>query len=159
MTSVYKDAVLSEDGVYRYELYRRWADNTRPVLWVMLNPSTADAEIDDPTIRRVIGFSQSWGFQAAIVCNLFALRATNPQALRTHSDPVGPDNDDYLMRAVCASDRIVVAWGAHPFASSRAAWVKKLLPNSHCLGVTKEGHPRHPLYARADAQLVKWGTS
>lgn len=159
MTSIYKDAVLSEDGVYRYELYRRWADSTRPVLWVMLNPSTADAEIDDPTIRRIIGFSQSWGFQAAIVCNLFALRATNPQALRTHSDPVGPDNDDHLMRAVCASDRIVVAWGAHTFASSRAAWVKKLLPNPHCLGVTKEGHPRHPLYVRADAQLVKWGAS
>lgn len=107
-----RSAFLSECGVYRYELTRTWGDGDR-LLWIMLNPSTADADLDDPTIRRVIGFSRGFGYSGAIVANLFALRSTDPKALRTHPDPVGPANNAMLAQLARRSPFAVCAWGAH----------------------------------------------
>lgn len=150
-------ALISPDEVYRYSLTRRWAKGPA-VAWIMLNPSTADADVDDPTIRRVIGFSGSWGYAAAQVLNLYALRATDPADLWTHPDPVGPDNDAVLRASVRMVNTVVVAWGAHPLAGRRALQVASRLPPYRllCLGVCQSGAPRHPLYVRADTAPAAW---
>jgi hypothetical protein len=146
-------ATISGDGTYRYELWRTW-DASAPVLaWVMLNPSTADAEADDPTIRRCIGFARRWHFGGIRVVNLFALRATDPRELREHGDPVGQDNDRTLAEVANTAEALVCAWGANTFAAARAEVVHDLIGDAMrwprvplCLGVTKGGAPRHPLY-------------
>jgi hypothetical protein len=120
----------------------------------MLNPSTADANVDDPTIRRCIGFARSWGYGRMGVVNLFAFRATKPNDLLRADDPVGPENDDHICDALAHSDFVICAWGAHKFAEARARDFMKILKTrntlAHCLGVTKAGAPRHPLYVKGD---------
>ncbi|TME62616.1 MAG: DUF1643 domain-containing protein [Chloroflexi bacterium] len=144
-----RGATFSADRRYRYRLWRRW-DGARPVVaFVMLNPSTADARRDDPTIRRCIGFAKSWGFGGVEVVNLFAYRATDPGELRRVADPVGVDNDRHIRRAIARADLVVLAWGAR--AGSRRLLN---LPQARCLGLTRAGQPRHPLYLRRDASLV-----
>lgn len=130
------------------------------MVFVMLNPSTADAEVDDPTIRRCIGFARREGYDALHVLNLYAYRATKPADCFGASDPVGPENDGYLGReftaAVGAGFPVVVAWGANA-RSDRVAAVLRLAPHAltlRCLGMTKGGHPRHPLYVHGDQPLV-----
>src|SRR5262249_32293760 len=108
-----RGAVISGDGRYRYSLTRRWGRGPR-ALWIMLNPSRADREVDDPTIRRCIGFSGSWGYGAMEVVNLYALRTPEPRLLRRHPDPVGPENDGWITRASRRATEIVLAWGAFP---------------------------------------------
>ena len=124
--------------------------------FVMLNPSTANAKRDDPTIRRCMGFARAWGFGGVDVVNLFAFRATDPRALREAADPIGPANDRHLRRAVRSAGLIVLAWGAHEMARDRAARARPLFnrPGSRCLGLTQSGEPRHPLYLRRDASPV-----
>lgn len=154
-------ARLSGCGRYRYTLSRAWGDG--PMLaWVMLNPSVADATIDDPTIRRVRGFSRSLGFDGFTVVNLFALRSVNPKALLTAEDPVGPDNDRWLARILATSlyDCVIAAWGAvDHLGMQRAAVLRHAFRDApwHHLGeLTKTGHPRHPLYLAADTPLHPW---
>lgn len=151
-------AEFDPDRVYRYSLTRQWNRHRLPLVFVMLNPSTADAFVLDPTVRRCIGFAQAWGAGGLIVLNAYALRATDPKALRSHPDPVGPDNDEVIRRHLSAFiGRVVVAWGAHA-APERAAQVRYLIEiaghRPTCLGRTKAGAPRHPLYLRADSQPV-----
>jgi hypothetical protein len=122
------------------------------VLFVMLNPSTADASRDDPTIRRCVGFAKAWGFGALSVANLFALRSTDPSVLLSAQDPVGPDNDAMILELARKASLVVAAWGAHKVAARRAAAVQSLLPKAVCLGLTSSGQPRHPLYAPGNAQ-------
>jgi len=130
----------------------------RSVLWVMLNPSTADDTVDDPTIRRVRGFtsrfSERLGVYGFTVVNLFALRSTDPRVLTGSDADIGPDNDRVIAEEAKRAALIVCAWGAHP-TFGRAAQVRKLLGSAPlwCLGTTKAGAPRHPLYIRADKQL------
>ena len=164
-------AVLSDDGFYRYRLWRRWDASRPPCVWVMINPSTADARTDDPTIRRVVAFSRAWGFGSIEVFNLFGLRAVSPTALVEHPEPVGPDNDrilaeyveqfDWLPYAVSTPDPalppiaatpiVVCAWGVHGARYGRDREVYRLLSDrsvyTYRIGdPTKGGHPRHPLY-------------
>ena len=154
-------AVLSDCGAYRYRLGRDWGDGPHDV-WVMLNPSTADATADDPTIRRCVGFSRRWGAGGLTVVNLYALRATDPAELARHADPVGPDNDehvrDVVLEAYRDGGRIVCAWGAHPFAAPRALNVAEGLRglDALCLGMTASGAPRHPLYVRGETEPIAW---
>jgi hypothetical protein len=159
---VIKTAVLSEDGVYRYSLVRAWpGDGWTSVLFVLLNPSTADAHQDDPTIRRLLGFARTWGMNAIEVVNLFALRATDPAALARHPDPVGPLDDEYILAALERAAAVVCGWGAHPDLRGRdrhvhdLLWARAKVPIT-CLGTTKDGHPRHPLYLRNDAVPVPY---
>lgn len=151
-------AVMSADGVYRYELCRTWDTGLPPLWFIMLNPSTADALADDPTIRRCVAFAKREHAGGIVVVNLFALRATNPAALHRHADPVGPDADRFY--PAHADARVVVAWGAHEFARERAARAADLLAERniqpHCLGTTTAGAPRHPLYLAADTPLAPW---
>lgn len=154
-------AVISGCGRYRYELRRVW-DPDGPLLeFVMLNPSTADASVDDPTIRRCIGFAKAWGYGGIVVHNLYALRATNPEVLLNYSgDAYGPQNDDFLGRNV--ADCTIVAWGAHaatlaPKAVARIRILAQLCrPRLFCLGANANGSPKHPLYVPADRTPVRW---
>jgi hypothetical protein len=157
-------AIISPDGVYRYRLTRVW-DTRRPVLvWVMLNPSTADATTDDPTVRRCTAFARAWGYGGIEVVNLFALRATSPAELRTHADPAGPLCDAYLACAVVSPGAVVVlAWGAnadHPPVRGRARDVLAMLQRRRvdvrCLGVTAGGHPVHPGRLASTVTLRPW---
>lgn len=156
-----KDADLSEDGVYRYELVRRWSVDPM-VCWVMLNPSTADADLDDPTIRRCMGFASTWGCGGIRVVNLFALRATDPKEIKRHHAPIGDRNGTAIMRAIQAPDTsfVVAAWGAsNPYPGvSSIGHVRTHAQRSErallCLGTTKGGAPRHPLYVKGDQLLT-----
>jgi hypothetical protein len=142
-------AVFSEDRIYRYELRRWWADGV-PILWIMLNPSTADEVQDDPTVNRCVRFSQKWGYPGLVVCNIFALRATDPKRLREVDDPVGSENDETIMRCAHEAATVVCAWGVHGALESRGDRVLVALRGygrlPMCLGTTKENHPKHPLY-------------
>ncbi|NOJ96672.1 DUF1643 domain-containing protein [Corallococcus coralloides] len=152
MTPRYLDAgaTLSECGLYRYRLVRRWsAQDDRRVLFVMLNPSVADGQQDDPTLRRCVGFAQAWGYGALTLCNLFAFRATDPADLMPAKDAVGPLNDAALESAACEASLVVGAWGAHRLVPQRAPAVLALLRRHrpvHALALTGAGEPRHPLY-------------
>lgn len=145
-------AVFSADDVYRYELWRRWAIGPELALG-MLNPSTAGALENDPTIRKCVGFSKRLGFAGLRVVNAFGARSTDPKALRTFGDPVGPDNDAAILRVFSAAPLAIVAWGASDVGggliAARTRAVLAMLTahgiRVQCLGRSKDGHPRHPL--------------
>jgi hypothetical protein len=129
----------------------------------MLNPSTADARDDDPTIRRCVGFSDRWGFGGVEVVNLFALRATRPAHLHEAADPEGPHNAHYLQGAIKRNEQLIAAWGGSGDFASRyiaASAVNEMAKAERkrlmCLGQTKGGDPRHPLYVRGDTPLQVW---
>jgi hypothetical protein len=150
-----KEAIISEDGMYRYLLVRSWDIELPSVCFIMLNPSTADATQDDPTIRRCIAFARKWGFGTLRVVNLYAFRATDPAELKTATDPVGPLNHEYLQAAVAASQLCIAAWGVHATVE-RAAEVCTVVNELKCLGVTQNGEPRHPLYVAGSTEPVPY---
>lgn len=156
-----RDAVLSDCKRYRYLLRRTWDHGKPRVLYVMLNPSTADAEIDDATIRSCIRLAKGAGYGSFEVVNLFALRATDPAELQRADDPIGPRNDDHIEAAILRCDMAICAWGAHPMAESRGRTVRALLrsrrPAVFCLGATKSGAPKHPLYIKSGTPLQTYG--
>ncbi|GAA3550600.1 DUF1643 domain-containing protein [Nonomuraea rosea] len=150
------------DGPYRYTLWRTWTLRPEPALcaWVMLNPSTADAAQDDPTIRRCVAYARSWGYDGIVVRNLFALRATDPAGLATAAEPVGPGNDEWLSGRWDGVRRVVVAWGTGrwPRLHNRCERVAALLEplDPLCLRAGRDGQPVHPLYQPADLLPSPW---
>jgi hypothetical protein len=156
-----RNAEISKCGRYRWSLSRSWHDDPRNwVGFIMLNPSTADAAVDDPTIRRCIAFARSWGFSGLAVRNLFALRATNPGRLHSARDPIGSANDAAIFDLIGFCPLIVAAWGVHGGLLGRGRQVAEMLAGRgqelKCLGLTKGGHPRHPLYVAADTNVVRF---
>ena len=161
-------AVLSGCRRYRYSLSRPLPGGDHgPVLFIMLNPSTADETEDDPTIRRCLGFARAWGREKLLVGNLFALRATDPRELSRASQPIGEDfagerNNEWLIAMAEDVDLVIAAWGVHGALFERGRKVREMLAvrgvQLHHLGLTKAGHPRHPLYLRGDTQPVGWGS-
>lgn len=155
------EAVFNEARTHRYLLIRTWEQQAKRLVWVMLNPSTASAEADDPTIRRVTAFTRREDYGALAVVNLFGLRATNPAELRGHPDPAGERNDEFILDQCRPGWTVVAAWGAHGTLLGRAEHVTASLlargVNLACLGVTKDRQPRHPLYVPAAAPLVPYG--
>ena len=153
-------AVLSADGRYRYELTRRWGVGPL-VTFVMLNPSTADSTINDPTIRRCMGFARTWGFPGLAVVNLYAWRSPSPQDLWTAEDPVGAKNDDYLTRAAAQGGPLIAAWGnnAKTDRVSHVLTLPGFFEVAEILGLTKQGQPRHPLYLRSDTPRIRLRTT
>lgn len=158
-----QSAVISDCGAYRYELRRVWNPDAPLVGWVMLNPSTADADVDDPTIRRCIGFAKEWGAGGIAVVNLFALRATDPASLALHDDPHGVDNWQHWQVVADEAQIVVCAWGAHHMAAFVVRAIVAALRGRgvepRCLGTTKSGAPRHPLYVRGGTPLVPFGAT
>lgn len=164
---VRRDAHVSTDGAYRYSLHREWrahdlfTERPRWVTFIMLNPSTADATVDDPTIRRCVGFARALGATGLAVVNLYAYRATKPEDLWKADDPVGPDNDDTLATFLAMAQHhdfpVIAACGTH----AHPGRVEQLLamPGAgrlSALGVTKGGAPRHPVRLCSDARPSPW---
>ena len=158
------DATFSRNMIYRYTLSRDLYPPdqiilNRVVTFICLNPSTATATENDPTVRRCINFAIEWGGSKLYVLNIFAFRGTIPKVLYQVKDPVGPDNDDYIKRVTDKSDIVVAAWGNHGDYRGRGAAVREMLVGPVCcLGVTHSGQPKHPLYLRADTPLQPLGS-
>ena len=143
-------AVYSDCETYRYSLTRVWQAGQPRLTFVMLNPSTATEVANDPTIERCEQRARRLGFGGFRVTNLFAFRATDPRDLRAAAEPVGADNDTTLLDSARWADQVIVAWGVHGIHQGRAAQVTRLLRSCDValfhLGLSKAGHPRHPLY-------------
>lgn len=156
-------ACFDATGAYRYSLWRKWNYKAPRLAFVMLNPSTADAQMNDPTIRRCLRFAQTWGYGSMEIVNLFALRTSQPTILRKARDPIGPDCDHHILTAVEQADRVILAWGNWGNLYGRDRTVLDLLTaritarkSLYCFGLTQAGQPRHPLYLRQDVQLIPY---
>jgi hypothetical protein len=151
-----KHATISDCGTYRYRLWRKWGEGS-PLLFVMLNPSTADAQVDDATIRRCLRFADAHDFGELEVVNLYAYRATDPADLKRAGYPVGPDNDEHITAAVRDCAAVCVAWGANVHGLARPSEVLRLLRSlgaqPQCLAVTRGGYPQHPLFLNGACKL------
>lgn len=162
---VYKEAEISSCSQYRYCLWRQWGIG-RSVTFVMLNPSIADANIDDPTIRKCIGFARQWGYNQLVVANVMAYRATKPTDLPSDiAIAIGPDNANWLEYSATYSELIILAWGAptnrfqHAYRIADA--ILKRIAGQHdtpieCLGLTKAFGPKHPLFVPYDTIRTVW---
>lgn len=162
---ILEPAVFSENRMYRYALRRQVSPWTRgskghvpghdTVLFVMLNPSTADEIQDDPTIRRCFGFAHRWGYKRLLIGNIFAYRATDPRELKIAHDPIGPLNNRWLAKLARDADLVIAAWGTHGNLDRRheevLAMFGRMAVPLHALNVTKDGFPGHPLYRPLDA--------
>jgi len=149
-------AVFSRDERYRYGLWRNWNPSLGKVLFIGLNPSTADHQRNDPTIRRCIAYAQHWDYGGMLVGNLFAYRATRPPDLLKASQPVGPDNEMWLLRMAAAADLIIACWGNNGSYLSQDQSIQKLLPKLHYLKLNASGAPAHPLYLRKTLKPVPY---
>ena len=155
-------AYFSIDRKYRYWLEADLPDKSGVCLFLMLNPSKADEVRSDPTVTRCKGYARRWGYGKLWVNNIFALRSTDPKALKLDSDPVGPSNDSQIVISVDIADITVLAWGGHGVYKNRGREVVDMLKNHklehklYCLGMTKTNQPKHPLYLRKDLSYVKY---
>jgi hypothetical protein len=155
-----RTAQLSPCDTFRYRLGRAWTDDgfRKPLVFVMLNPSTADADQDDATIRRCVRFADANGFGSIDVVNLFAYRATKPADLRRAGYLVGPENDRHIVEAVRASGAVCLAWGAEVAGLERPQIVLPLIRaqgvEPKCLSITRSGYPQHPLMLPSSCRLM-----
>lgn len=151
------EAKFSPCRRYRYELWRTWDDSAPCAVFIGLNPSTADETQDDPTIRRCMRFARDWGFGRLCMLNLFAIRETDPKKMMLAEDPVGKLNDATLNRMTVGARMVVAAWGVHGEHMNRGNAVRRMLTGRlHHLGLTKAGHPKHPLYLKASTRPSLW---
>ncbi|HHX89070.1 MAG TPA: DUF1643 domain-containing protein [Paracoccus sp.] len=153
-------AVYSPCQTYRYTLTRVWNPAGPKALFVMLNPSTATEIQNDPTVERCERRARALGFGAFRVCNIFAFRATDPRVMRAQAEPVGPENDAAIAQSALWADRIICAWGTHGAHQARGAAVEGVLRGTgrrlYHLGLSKAGHPKHPLYIGYAQQPELW---
>ena len=140
---------------YRYTLRRSFLFGDKKICFVMLNPSTATSRFDDPTTRRAVAFAQRMNCKEYLAVNLFAFRSTDPKGMRLVENPVGPKNNEYLLAASLWADEMIIAWGSGGKYKNRDEEVLALLQdrNLWCLGKTKSGHPRFPLYLRRETEF------
>jgi len=158
-----RGALLDKTGTYRYALWREWDGELPPVLWVMLNPSTADADVDDATIRKCVTLSKQFGYGCLAVANLFSFRATDPKNLHEfckQGDPIGPHTDSFLSEMNIPGLDVICAWGSNipKQFSDRPRQVLDLLvkANTFALRLSKDGHPWHPLYLPSSIKPMPW---
>jgi hypothetical protein len=150
-------AIFDANGSYRYSLWRSWSAYPPRIVFVLLNPSSADERRNDPTIRRCMGFARAWNFGSMEVVNLFASKATDYRELFKVSAPVGEDNDRFLLQAIERCSTVVLGWGTKGTLLGRDRQVIQMLAHRkdvYCLGITKEGQPRHPLYIKGDTNMM-----
>ena len=160
-----RETIFSPDRRYRYTLWRDlrtdanlFSDDIRRldqyVQFIGLNPSTADETQDDPTVRRCRGFATFWGFGAICMTNIFAFRATDPRDMKREPSPIGVNNDRWLATIAASAGLVVACWGSHGDWLGRGVIVAATIPNLHCFGKTKGGHPLHPLYLKKTLQPI-----
>lgn len=155
----YSNAIMSADGRFRYYLVRRWKTLGPNICFIMLNPSSANQQDNDPTINRCMDFSRRWGYSGLVVVNAFAFRSTNPARLKNEILYVGAMNDYFISDTIRSSDKTVCAWGTHEIVEKRAKKIGDLLDREglsdklYCLGLTSNGSPRHPLYVPKFTEL------
>jgi hypothetical protein len=149
-------AQFSDCRTWRYALWRTWNEEDGHVMFIGLNPSTADENKDDPTVRRCIRFAKTWGFGGIHMLNIFAFRATKPSDLFNAKDPIGPENNRFLEMYHDPAGRTIACWGAYGSYGDRGEAVAAMLKGLDCLGTTKDGHPRHPLYLKADTEPIPY---
>jgi hypothetical protein len=159
MNNTVTGAIFSDDRVYRYSLWRKWSlldRNSRSLIFIGLNPSTANENKDDPTIRRCVGFAKREGFGGMVMLNLFAYISTNPDDMTLQFDSIGPDNDQTIKSFDGCGNKFVACWGHWDFAERIVTVMRMITQPIYCLGVTQKGSPRHPLYLKSDAELIPW---
>ncbi|WGE55084.1 DUF1643 domain-containing protein [Actinobacillus equuli subsp. equuli] len=155
LESLNSGAELSECRKYRYALWRVWDKSKPKVMFIGLNPSTAD----DNTITRCINFAKSWGYGGIYMTNLFAYRSTDKSQLYRVDDPIGVDNDEYIAKYADLSEKVIAAWGNDGAFLDRSKLVANLISPLFCLEINKTGEPKHPLYVRADMELKEYKRS
>jgi hypothetical protein len=144
-----KYAIISQDNKYRYQLSRIWDEEKPKILFIMLNPSTADANVDDPTIRRVVNFAKSWGYGGVFVGNLYAFRSTDPKGLTYTDNPIGQDNIQHIKSLIGLTERVIYGWGNN---QKEPDWLCNLVYTPYCIDISKKGIPKHPLYLKSELQ-------
>ena len=167
---MYYSATCSPCEQYRYVLSRIWAEDIEPCIFIMLNPSTADAHQDDPTIRRVMAFAAGFGFGGVHILNLFAIRGADPSIIKESPAPVGADNQDWWCKTLCKVEEyaveptVICGWGVHGGFRDRDLealhWLSsQQIKGPYCLGQTKAGFPKHPLYISKTAEMERYRTT
>lgn len=162
LSDVKGDALFSRDEKYRYTLTRSWNKGKGNILWIGMNPSTATADVDDPTVRREVLFSMKWGYRKYIKCNIMDYRATHPpMLLQKNVAPCSKKNLSYILKEAKKADKIIFAYGnlKEPLQKYADKIIETLEPMSKKIfifGNTKNGNPRHPLYIKNTAKLIKW---
>ena len=156
-----RGATFSSCRKYRYKLWRTWDRLKTSALFLMLNPSTADEQANDPTVERCERRARDMGWGGLIVANIFALRATDPKVMLAAADPIGPENDEWIKRCVYEAGIVICGWGAHGSHRGRDKEVFRLIHDTsfavpHHLGLTKAGQPRHPLYIGYDVKPMQF---
>ena len=153
-------AVYSNCELYRYSLTRSWDSSAKKVLFIMLNPSTATEIQNDPTVERCERRAKALGYGAFKVCNIFAYRSTDPKIMRLQKDPIGPENDKIIIKSANWSNNIICAWGTNGSHLSRGKKIEELLRAKNFtlthLGLSKDGHPKHPLYISYSVSPENW---
>jgi hypothetical protein len=153
-------AQFSPCKAYRYTLWRQWLMGEGYLMVIGLNPSTADLTKDDPTLRRCIGFAMAWGYAGLCMTNLFAYRATDPEVMKAQTDPVGPENDRWLLEVAKSAGCVLAAWGTHGTHLKRDEAVLtavNAVQPIHCLTLNNGGGtPKHPLYVIKTMKPKLW---
>jgi len=151
-----RSADFSPCKTYRYTLKRTWESDLPHILWVLLNPSTADAQKDDPTNRKCMTWARKYGYGSLTFVNLFAYRSPYPEVMKAYHEPIGPDNDDWLWSEIRKHDAVVAGWGNGGTHRDRWKEVAPMCVRWMCIGINKNGQPKHPLYMRGDVRLQMW---
>ena len=152
-----KGAKISKDGQYRYTLWRIWDNELPLVMFLMLNPSTADGKKDDPTIKKCMAYAKAWGCGGIWVGNLYAYRSSSPSVLNIVNDPIGPKCDLYLEKMAKKCDLIIAAWGNNNPSKGRVNQVRNIVGgNLDCLEISKSGQPKHPLYLKKNLRPIRF---
>jgi len=151
---MHNECIFSKDRKYRYTLHHIWEESKPMAAFIGLNPSTADENQLDPTLRRIKGFASGWGFGSFTMLNLFAFRATDPRVMKAQFEPIGPDNNKHILDVCSTAGIIIACWGTHGSFLKRSKKVMKLLEENSVipkyLQMTKAGEPSHPLYLKKD---------
>lgn len=159
LNNITRKAVFSRCKRYRYQLTRRWDREApeRHVVFIGLNPSTADHQVDDPTIRRCMGFTRNWGYNTLTVINLFAYRTPYPVELKKSADPIGPQNSRHLGRVIRSADLVIACWGRHGgWQEQDQRLLRRFGDRLYCLAENNDGSPAHPLYQKSTVQPLRW---
>ena len=148
-------AKFSKCRKYRYTLWRTWDDSKPKVMFLGLNPSTADEINNDPTVTRCINYSKSWGYGGMYMMNIFAFRTTYPIELKKSNDPVGKNNDYWIEKIQNDVDKCIGAWGNDGEFKNRFKTIYRIIPDLYCLKVNNSGQPAHPLYLRSNLKPIR----